>query len=221
VDALVIASSQWTVESFRHIEEQRTRYILVDRQFSGLPANFVGVDDEAVGLMATEHLLDVGCRTLAHIGGPEVSTALGRREGFRKALARRGVELSEQYIVSRQHGDNLADSSGYTAMQKLLQLSPRPDGVFCYNDPAAMGAMKAILEAGLRIPEDVAVVGCGNLRYADNLRVPLSSVDQNSEGIGEQAAGLALSLVESKVPVRPKTILLEPKLVIRDSSRRI
>jgi LacI family transcriptional regulator len=220
VDALVIASAQWTVESFRYIEEQKTRYILIDRQFVGLPANFVGVDDEAVGLMATEHLLDVGCRTLAHIGGPEVSTSLGRRDGFRKALARRGMEAPEQYIVSREHGDKAGDLSGYAAMQKLLQLSPRPDGVFCYNDPAAMGAMNAILEAGLRIPEDVAVVGCGNLRYADSLRVPLSSVEQGSEAIGEQAATLALSLVESKVPVRPKTILLEPKLVVRASSRR-
>src|SRR5262249_25699112 len=153
--------------------------------------------------MATDHLLDVGCRTLGHIGGPDVSTALGRQEGFRKALARRGIESRDEYIISREHGDNTADVSGYAAMQKLLQLSAGPDGVFCYNDPAAMGAMKAILEAGLRIPEDVAVVGCGNVRYADNLRVPLTSVEQGSEAIGEQAAALALSLVESKIPLRP------------------
>jgi LacI family transcriptional regulator len=103
-------------------------------------------------------------------------------------------------------------------MTELLRLDPRPDGVFCYNDPTAMGAMKAILAAGLRIPQDVAVVGCGNVVYADFLRVPLTSVDQDSHSIGEQAANLALSLIEAKTPVRPRTVLLTPKLVIRESS---
>jgi LacI family transcriptional regulator len=220
VDALLIASAQGTVESFRRIEEHKTRYVLIDRQFAGLCANFVGVDDEAVGLMATGHLLDAGCRTLAHIGGAGVSTSMGRREGFRKALARRGIAVVERYIIARERGDNAVDVSGYDAMRKLLRLDPRPDGVFCHNDPAAMGAMKAILEAGLRIPGDVAVIGCGNVRYADSLRVPLTSVDQDCEGIGERAANLALSLLESKAPVRPQTVLVEPKLVIRASSQR-
>ena len=221
VDALIIASAQWTVESFRRIEEHKTRYVLVDRRFIGLPANFVGVDDEAVGAMATEHLVDVGCRRLAHIGGPHVSTALGRSEGFRRTLARHALPISAPYMIAMQRGDNAGDVSGYAAMRTLLELDPTPDGIFCHNDPTAMGAMKAILEAGLRIPEDVAVIGCGNVRYADNLRVPLSSIDQESEAIGESvAAGLAFEMMESKAPVRPKTILLEPKLVARASSRR-
>jgi LacI family transcriptional regulator len=220
VDALIIASAQWTVESFRRIDEQRTPYVLVDRQFAGWPANFVGVDDEAVGAMATEHLIDVGCRRLAHIGGPHISTALGRRGGFRKAVARHGLPISEPYMIAREHGDNACDVSGYAAMRRLLQLDPAPDGVFCHNDPTAMGAMNAILEAGLRIPKDVAVIGCGNVRYADSLKVPLSSIDQESEAIGERAAGLAFDMMASKAPVKPKTILLEPKLVVRASSRR-
>jgi LacI family transcriptional regulator len=220
VDALIIASAQWTVESFRRIEEQKTRYVLVDRQFTGLPANFVGVDDEMIGMMATEHLIHEGCRRLAHIGGPYVSTALGRREGFRRALARHDLRCAEPYMITRDHGDNAGDVSGYAAMQRLLELDPRPDGIFCHNDPTAMGAMSAILNAGLRIPEDIAVIGCGNVRYADSLRVPLSSIDQESEVIGERAAQLALSVLESKAALKPKTILLEPKLVIRASSRR-
>src|SRR5580704_6386025 len=220
VDALIIASSQWTVESFRRIEEHKTRYVLVDRRFTGLPANFVGVDDEIIGMMATEHLIGAGCRRLAHIGGPYVSTALGRREGFRRALSRHDLPCPEPYMITRDHGDNAGDVSGYAAMQRLLHLDPRPDGVFCHNDPTAMGAMNAILDAGLRIPKDVAVIGCGNVRYADSLRVPLSSIDQESEAIGERAAGLAFDMMASKAPVKPKTILLEPKLVVRASSRR-
>ena len=105
-------------------------------------------------------------------------------------------------------------------MRQLLALEPWPDGVFCYNDPIAMGALKAILEAGLRVPEDVAVVGCGNVLYAELLRVPLSSVDQDSASIGKQAAKLALSLVESKTRPRPRSVLLKPALVVRQSSLR-
>jgi LacI family transcriptional regulator len=92
--------------------------------------------------------------------------------------------------------------------------------VFCYNDPTAMGAMKAVLEAGLRIPEDVAIVGCGNVAYADFLRVPLTSVDQQSAAIGERAARMALALLESGPATRPTTVLLEPKLVVRASTLR-
>jgi len=92
--------------------------------------------------------------------------------------------------------------------------------VFCYNDPAAMGAMNAILEAGLRIPEDIAVIGCGNVPYDAWLKVPLSSIDQQSATIGERAAKLALSLIESKTASRPRSIILEPKLVARASTQR-
>jgi LacI family transcriptional regulator len=220
VDALVVASAQRSVESFRRIEEQKTKYVLVDRQLTGLTAHYVGVDDEAVGEMATEHLIAVGCRNLAHIGGSHVSTARGRREGFRKTLTRHGLPIRDEYIVARELTDAGGDFSAYKAMQKLLQLDPRPDGVFCYNDPAAMGAMKAILDAGFRIPEDIAIIGSGNVAYADALRVPLSSIDQKSEAIGEGAAKLALSLVESKGTPRPKTLLFKPELIVRASSQR-
>jgi LacI family transcriptional regulator len=120
----------------------------------------------------------------------------------------------------REHGDDAGDASGYKAMQRLLALSPPPDGVFCYNDPTAMGAMKAVLEAGLRIPEDVAVAGCGNVAYADFLRVPLTSVDQQSDAIGERTARMAVALLESHSPSRARTVLLEPKLVVRASTLR-
>jgi LacI family transcriptional regulator len=221
VDALVVASAQWTVESFRRIEEQKTPYVLIDRQFAGLPANFVGVDDEAVGALATSHLIEQGCRRIAHIRGPELSTGLGRLEGYRRALAKHGLAPMPGYVVMGRSVDNLSDTSGHEAMLRLLALKPRPDGVFCYNDPTAMGAMKAILDGGLRVPEDVAVIGAGNVNYAGLLRVPLSSIDQHSDSIGERAGKLALSLVESKTAVRPKTVLLDPGLVVRASSARV
>ena len=220
LDAIVIASTQRTVESFRRIEEQQTPYVLVDRMFAGLPASFVGVDDESVGELATEHLVAVGCRRIAHIRGPQVSTASGRLEGYRRVLARHNLGPLPDYVPEAAAGDDDSEARGSEAMRQLLKLDPRPDGVFCYNDPTAIRAMNAILDAGLRIPGDIAIIGCGNLHYDPSLRVPLSSIDQQSAAIGERAAKLALSLIEAKGASRPKRIMLEPRLVARASTQR-
>ena len=220
LDALVIASTQWTVESFRRIEEQKTPYILIDRAFLGLPANFVGVDDIRMGRMATEHLIAVGCRRIAHIRGAATSTAVGRLEGYSQALSQRDLTPFQGYVVTGRSADADSWSSGNEAMKKLLGLTPPPDGVFCYNDPIAIGVIDAILDAGLRVPQDVAVIGCGNLHFDKSLRVPLSSVDQQSAAIGERAGKLLLSVLEAKAAPQPKSIMLEPRLVQRESTRR-
>jgi LacI family transcriptional regulator len=220
VDALILASSQKNPDFFSELEKQKTPLILIDRKPEGVKVNFVGVDDVEIGRMATEHLIAVGCRRIAHIGGPRISTAVGRLRGYQQALERHGLTLDPARVMSREHADEASDVSGYEAMKKLLSAKRPPDGVFCYNDPTAMGAMQAALDQGIHIPQDVAVVGSGNVRYAKFLRVPLSTIDQHSDDIGVRAATLALKLIESKTPPKPKSILLSPHLVERESSRR-
>ena len=221
VDVILVASAQWSVDCFRMIEEHKTPYILIDRRFQGLDANFVGVDDEAVGSLATSHLIEQGCRRVAHIRGPEVSTAVGRLEGYKRVLASFNLAPLPGHIVSLgASGDHRGEKGGYEAAKILLSSSQKPDGVFCFNDPSALGAMRAILDAGLRIPEDVAVIGCGNFSYSDFLRVPLSSVDQGSENIGRSAADLALKIARKKESIRPKAELIAPHVVVRASSQR-
>ena len=99
-------------------------------------------------------------------------------------------------------------------------MDPRPDAIFCVNDYVALGAMNAILDVGLRIPEDVALVGCGNVFYDAFFRVPLSSVDQNSASLGQKAGELALALLTDGAAPPPKRIVIESKVVVRASSRR-
>jgi len=219
LDALMIASAQCTVESFRRIEERGVPYVLIDRAFPGMPANFVGVDDVAVGRLATEHLIDIGCRRIAHIRGPAISTAVGRLEGYNQALAKHNLIPVEGYVLASRSPDVDSWRSGREATRKLLQLGPKPDGVFCFNDPIAIGVIDAIIEAGLRVPEDIAVIGCGNLPFDNSLRVPLSSIDQQSVAIGERSGKLVLSLIEAKTRPRPKCILLDPRLVRRESTQ--
>jgi LacI family transcriptional regulator len=218
VDALVVASAQSTPNAFDRCEEHNTPCVLIDRRFAGVRANYVGVDDDEVGALATGHLIACGCRRIAHIRGPELSPGSGRYHGYLAALNRHGIDIRPEYIVAGRSGDSGGDESGYEAMRRLLETDPQPDGVFCFNDPIAIGAMKAILEAGLRIPADIKVVGAGNLHYADFLKVPLTTVDQNPAAIGDRAAGLALNLIESDEPHPPRAVVLTPKLVIRDST---
>jgi LacI family transcriptional regulator len=220
VDAIMIATMQLAIDSFHKIEAQKTPYVLLDRSLAGLRADFVGVDDVAVGRMATEHLIAVGCRRIAHVRGPATSTSIGRAEGYQQALAHHGLSPLNGYVVTGRSYEVEAWKSGFDAMENLLSLDPRPDGVFYYNDGTAIGGLDAILRAGLRVPEDIAVICCGNLLYDKSLRVPLSSVDQHSAEIGEQAGNLSIALIEAKTRPDPANILLAPTLVARESTRR-
>ena len=217
VDGLILASAQSPArnELFHVIEDHQVPYVLIDRKIAGLKANYVGVDDEEVGRMATEHLIACGCRSIAHIRGPRIATAMGRLAGYRKALKRQGLTAPANFVTSGGYEDGM----GYKSMRRLLSLATRPDGVFCFNDPVAAGAVKAILEAGLRIPGDIAVIGVGNVHYSDLLRVPLSTVDQSSAHVGRNAAELLLQLIDKRTR-GTRTILIPPQLIIRDSTHR-
>jgi LacI family transcriptional regulator len=215
VDGLIVASAQPPEEAgglFRLVQKHKP-YVLTDRKFIGLDANFVGVDDEQIGETVAEHLIARGCRHIAHIMGPENSCGLERRNGYTAALARHGLKVCPGYVV--RGGSN--DTAGYRAMQELLSVNPRLDGVVCFNDAVAVGAVKAILEAGLEVPYDIEVVGAGNVHYSDILRVPLSTVHLNGELMGERAAALLLNAIESP-GAAPEQVLIPFELVARASS---
>jgi LacI family transcriptional regulator len=217
VDVLIIASCQAKLRNFYELRDDRTPYMLFDRNFHYLSAHFVGSDDVLIGEMATAHLIERGCRRIAHIGGQSSSPALDRVLGYKNALRRAGMGIDESLIVTRARVEESGDAVGFELMQTLLQAEEPPDGVFCYNDLTALGAMDAALKAGLRIPEDVAMIGCGNLRYARYLRVPLSSIDQHAEELGRRAGHMAVELSEKR-DLQPQTVLVPPTLVIREST---
>ena len=227
VDVLLVASCQHVDKAEFSFESGRSPLlppiILIDRNVPQLKADFVGSNDVLVGEMATRHLIGLGRRKLAHIGGHGTSPAIDRFQGFRHALGVAGIKTPRNYVVTSDRFEEAGDSAGYRAMQQLLSQKQRPDAVFCYNDLSAIGAMQAAMQAGLSIPDDIAFVGCGNLRYADYFKVPLTSVDQSIERMGEAAARrvLALSANFAK-PANPEdapeTCLLEPKLIVRRST---
>jgi LacI family transcriptional regulator len=218
VDGLIIASAQppHCLDLFERIQSRSVPYVLIDRPIAGVRAPFVGVDNRAIGRLATEHLIARGCCRIGHLRGPEIGIAAERYEGYRQALVKRGLRVHASYVVAAGRGDEM----GYEGMQRLLGVRPSLDGVFCYSDPVAIGAIKAILEAGLKVPNDISVVGAGNVHYSDLLAVPLTTVDQGTCQMGARAAELLIERILLKRSVRPKKILISPKLVERESTRR-
>jgi LacI family transcriptional regulator len=219
IDVLLIASCQTKLKNFYNLGDEQTPYILVDRNFPYLNAHFVGCDDFQIGEMATRHLVETGRKRVAHIGTESNSTGVERLRGYRSMLADSQLRMTADYVVTQERLEEASDQVGYAAMRRLLELKRRPDAVFCYNDLTAIGAMQAALDAGLGIPEDIAFIGCGNFRYADYLRVPLSSIDQSTRELGAATGRMVLELVD-KPDQAAKTVMVEAKLIVRGSSVR-
>ncbi len=218
VDGLLIASahSARTKNWKQAFANLAVPVVFMDRRFPRL--HFVGGDDEAIGLQATNHLAEQGYRRIAHISGPHtVATAIGRRKGYLKAL--RGLSFAsppELIIESNYH----EESGGFEAMQRLLNLPSPPDAVFAASDPIAIGAMQAALDRGLRLPEQFGLIGVGGHHYGKYLQVPLSTVEQQRFRIGQNAAEMLIEFINDREPASPRQVLVEPHLLIRASSRR-
>jgi LacI family transcriptional regulator len=215
IDGLVLASIRTSIDAV----ERKIPLVLIDRKPSGMNANFVGVNDEMVGYLATKHLIENGYERIAHIRGSELSPGILRLAGYRRALLEAGRSIDPELIVHAGEGEADWEGSGFLAMQQLLALETRPDAVFGFNDPSAIGALKALQAAGVQVPREIAMIGAGNFRHADLFRVPLSTVDQCNTAIGEKAALLLLELLETKSHLEPRSVLLQPLLVARESTK--
>jgi LacI family transcriptional regulator len=223
VDALVVASCQLNSESFQRIRFGETPLIFVDRAFEGVYAHFVGCDDYATGRIAAEHLLSIKCKRIAHICEMQHSTGLRRLKGFLDTMKRSGVKVAPEYIVRALSADVDGRKHGAEGLKTLMSLRRPPDGVFCFNDVLATGVIGQAIRLGLRIPDDLAIVGCGNFLFDDLLQVPLTTVDQRSVEIGTRTGQLILDLIAEKLerPEKSRKIVLQPRLIRRASTDRM
>jgi LacI family transcriptional regulator len=217
VDGIVLASvnASGNADLLQRLGSLGIGLVMIDRDdHPGVGCDRVLTDDEEVGRLATAHLIEQGRRVVAHVAGPAIAHAKRREDGYRAALKAHGIRVRPQLIAR----GGFMDSDGYRAMKKLLALTPRVDGVFAANDPAAIGAMKAIWDAGLRVPEDVAVAGAGDIAHGDLLRVPLTTVSWPLEELGRLAAELILNRIEADAAGSFQRVVLPPRLVVRRSS---
>jgi LacI family transcriptional regulator len=217
VDGVVLASvdASGNTDLLQRLFPLNIGLVMIDRDdHAAVRCDRVLTDDELVGRLATEHLIDQGWRSIGHIEGPDIAHSHRRSNGYRAALKAARMRMRPEWTV--KGGFKFDD--GFRAMKKLLSVKPRVDAVFAANDPAAIGAMKAIWEAGLRVPEDVAIIGAGAFALGDLLRVPLSTVSWSREELGKTAAELLLKRIDAESAPKFRRVIIPPRLIVRRSS---
>jgi LacI family transcriptional regulator len=188
--------------------------VAIDTQLFGSRASFISSDNVGGAAAAVRHLAELGRKRIAYIGawGPE-PTNIDRRLGYESALGEFGLELRDEYVTHARWLHRPA----YERTRQLLELPEPPDAIFCASDVMAIGAMLAIEEAGLRIPEDIAVAGFDDSDYASIAVPSLTSVRQNLAGLGTAAVEVVLRMLDSPDDP-PSASVLPVELVVREST---
>ncbi len=215
-DGLIVASALTASETkfYRRLQNEGGKIVLIDRLVDGLRCPAVTTDDVQVGRLATEHLIKLGHRKIGHLRGTSASTSQGRFEGYKQAMSQARLKIDKALV--RECG--FTESDGFAAMKDWIAAGNLPSAIFAANDPAAIGAMEALHEAGIAVPNDVALVGAGNIHYGDMLRVPLTTVSWSKAAMGQEAAGLLLELIAGRQSGgRKRHVTIPPELVVRRS----
>jgi DNA-binding LacI/PurR family transcriptional regulator len=195
------------------MERMRIPVVLLNNQHPSQFAHSVMIDNLDASLEATRHLVGLGHRRIAYLGdryGHQSDTE--RFSGYRGAMEEAGLGFSPELVV---HGDGKPEGGEY-AMAQILALENRPTAVFCYNDLSALGAMRAIRAHGLRIPEDISVVGFDDLYISQYLDPPLTTVSQPMPQMGRMAMETLLRIFDGADS--PHNLRVKGHLIVREST---
>lgn len=220
VDGVLASISKETInlEHYAELKKRGVPLILFDRSNDALEVPAVVVNDYQGAFNATRHLIEQGCRRIAHIGGQQHVTNFNQRlRGYIDALNIHNIAVDDDLIAYGK----VSIESGRECMKQLFP--QKPDALFAVEDYTALGAMQAIKQAGYIIPDDIAIVGFANETFGEYLTPSLSTVNQHTARMGEEAAGLFFDVLNKKRFIKtPSTkLILEPELIVRESSIKI
>lgn len=219
VEGVFLSISQETYDSghYEHLDDMSRRnipLIFIDREYDGVATSSITVDDYLGAFAATEHLIQRGCRRIAHLKGPNgLAVSEQRFRGYKECLAKYSLDFNEELIATT----NFKAESAIVPMRRLMSLRQPPDGIFGVNDYVSIAAMQVILGMGFSIPAQVAVVGFDNSPFSAYVNPSLSSVNRSSKILGEEAARLFLNNMEGNTQQK-EHIILPPELIIREST---
>jgi len=217
VDGLILGTAHNKDKSILELEEKKFPYILISRNIEGLDKNCIIIDDVSGGIMATEYLVKLGHYRIAHISGPlKTRSAVNRLKGYKLALKKNKIEYQEELV---KEGD-FRITGGYKAMKKLLELPEPPTAIFAANDLLALGTMQAIQKKKYHIPEDFCIIGFNDIKLASFVYPPLTTIRQPMQEMGALAVKMLLKIIEGG-EFNQKKVVLKPKLIIRESCKRI
>jgi len=220
VDGFIISVSSETkvFDHFKKIQDKKMPMVIFDRVTPFLKAPGVRIDNEDGGFQATEHLLQQGYRRIAILAGPKnLDISNQRLNGYLKALKKYKISPDENLIIYCDFDQHYA----YIATKELLATKKRPDAIFTISDRMAIGAMLAIKEKELKMPDDIGLVGFNNEPVTSLVTPGISSVDQPSFEVGKMAAKLFIERVHQDKDMSDVDVVLKTKLIVRESSHRL
>ncbi len=212
-DALLLVAPLITDPYLDVLREQNFPYVLIDQADQSDQSTAVNTNNQKGAYEATKYLILLGHRRIGFIAGlPQLNSAIERFAGYKKALADHSLPFHESYVAPGR----FTSGDGYTAAQQLLNLTPPPTAIFAANDLSALGAMEAIREHGLRIPDDISLVGFDDVPQAPIVYPKLTTIRQPLHQMGHEGARLILEqLADPLMDIRRVT--LDTELIIRDS----
>ncbi|WP_248724017.1 LacI family DNA-binding transcriptional regulator [Seonamhaeicola sp. ML3] len=220
VDGIIASMANETVELdyYEKIKSKGIPLILFDRGENDLNVDYIGINDYESSHKIVEHLINQGCKRIAHIGGFKRTRIYNNRiRGYMDALKKYDLPLDDELLIE----SNLSTEDGRLRMQELINLKNRPDAVYVAGDYAALGALQVLKENNINVPGDIALVGFGDEPFTAMVTPPISSINQHSKQIGRLAALKFLEYVEQdsfKQSLNKQ--ILDAKLVVRASSNK-
>lgn len=224
VDGIIISMSRETSDlgHFESIHKRGMPMVFFDRECDALPCSNVLVDDMNGGYQAVSHLIAQGCRRIVHLQGPSsLPITRDRHVGYKNALAEADITYDPRLVINDELGND--EKSAEDIFGKLYDsMDHKPDGVFASTDMIAFGVIQALKKRGVRVPEDVCVVGFSNWQFTALTEPTISTVSQPGFEMGQEAARLLIKEIEADedVVIAPERKTLKTQLIIRDSSRR-
>ena len=214
IDGLLIA----TIHNDNFTEEllgkYNLNYVIVNRSSKNNKASVIKTEDFEGAKMAVKHLAELGHKKIAHISGPIFTeTGYERLSGFRQAMIENNLVCKQEYIIHA----NYNEQDGYTSMMKLLKSEDPPTALFAANDIMAMGAIKAVKDSGLSVPEDISIVGYNDIWIACHMAPPLTTVKTPLYDMGYLGAELLYEQVTGKSKEK-RNIILPVELIVRSST---
>lgn len=216
IDGLLISSPEFGDEDILKLNDKDLPIISVNRKVLGME-NYVTVNDMQGSKLGVKHLIEFGHKKIAHISGPlYTTTGVERLMGYRKAINEENIKFTSEFVQESEY----SIEGGYIAMKNLLSLSNRPTAVFASSILIALGAMKAIHEEGLSIPNDISLVGFHDVYFADAIFPGLTTVKMPLEEMGDIAIGKLIDIIHKKGKNEGITIPGE-RIINRESVKRL
>lgn len=219
VDGLLISQAKEILNNdhYDEIQGRGVPLVFFDRMPSGIQAPSIIIDDASAAQGATQHLIDRGCKSIMHLGNNlDMPISKARVEGYKQALLSSKMDIDQDMIIDCPSS---VQNDSYTQVLSLLENGIQFDGLFASNDLLAIGAIKALKQFGLSIPEDVAVVGFSNWNFCDMVDPPLSSVDQPGTEMGRQSMKRLLRMIKEDEENANDVMVLDTALIVRKSSK--